>query len=59
MGGNAIGGCRAGMLVVIPGTGGMATAGGIGGGIPLNIGGGNKGAVLISPGELVPPVGGS
>lgn len=53
MGGNPIGGGIAAMAGAMPGTGGMATCGGIGGGIPPIIGGGNSGAA-INPGELVP-----
>lgn len=59
IGGNPIGGWSPGILFGKPGTGGIATAGGIGGGIAPSIGGGSNGAVPISPGELVPVVGGS
>lgn len=48
------------MLADNPGTGGIATAGGIGGGIPPSMGGGmSAGVVPISPGEFVPALGGS
>lgn len=47
------------MLGGMPGIGGMPTVGGIGGGKPVIIGGGIKGADGIRPGELVPVLGGS
>lgn len=59
IGGKPMGGGIPGMLGGKPGTGGMATVGGIGGANPPSIGGGSKGAVPISPGELVPAFGGS
>lgn len=59
IGGKPMGGAIPGMLGGKPGTGGMATAGGIGGAKLPSIGGGRRGAVPISPGELVPVFGGS
>lgn len=53
MGGKPIDGGIADIFGGIPGTGGMATAGGMGGGIPPSIGGGINGAGAIIPGELV------
>lgn len=59
IGGKPMGGGIPGMLGGKPGTGGMATVDGIGGANPPSIGGGSRGAVPISPGELVPAFGGS
>lgn len=62
IGGNAMGGGRPAMFGGRPGTGGMATAGGIEGmvgGSPASIGGGSNGPAPMRPGELVPVVGGS
>lgn len=60
IGGKPIGGGIGPIFADNPGTGGIATAGGIGGGIPPSIGGGIRvGAVPIKLGELVPALGGS
>lgn len=58
IGGKPMGGMPA-MFGGIPGTGGMPTDGGIGGGRLPSIGGGRRVPEPIRPGELVPELAGS
>lgn len=59
IGGKPMGGGMPAMFGGIPGTGGIPTDGGIGGGKPPSIVGGMRGPAPIRPGELVPELGGS